>query len=469
MKDTNVLGKICKNWLWICVAILIVAIPVLFFAITFNSHVTIEAGAEFKQEMLWKTPVSAMTKVKEEVNTSRVGSKSYTATLFGCIPVMFELEVGDTLAPQVKTKDIKIAYGSSCKPEELVAECTDASQVTYAFQKAPNANMAGTQVVIVEITDASGNVTTAYAKVTVTGTVSTYTMALGDGIPDAMDFVVDPSASAEYVTEPDPILFTKLGEVEVTVLCNGVEEKVVVVLVDKTGPTIQTSHIKVTVNGSLSYKKNISITDNCDAASDIKLEIDNSGVDLSKIGSYKVVCKATDSAGNVTQKDITVEVVDTATEVHTLEEINRYCDNLLAQITNDSMTMREKAEAIYKWTYYNIAYVDNSPKGDWLLGAYNGIVKKAGDCFTFAATAKALLERIGLEPMVIRKEVTAQTSSNNHYWLLLDLGDGYYHFDPTRRKDRTEFFMWTDADLKAYSDAHSGSHNFTRSLYPKIQ
>jgi hypothetical protein len=133
------------------------------------------------------------------------------------------------------------------------------------------------------------------------------------------------------------------------------------------------------------------------------------------------------------------------------------------------MTMREKAAAIYQWTYHNIGYADNSPKDVWLTGAYNGLVKRTGDCYTYAATAKALLERIGLEPMVIRKEVTANTSSNNHWWLLLDLGDGYYHFDPTRRKDRTEFFMWTDAQLKVYSDAHRGSHNFNRDLYPEIQ
>jgi hypothetical protein len=55
-----------------------------------------------------------------------------------------------------------------------------------------------------------------------------------------------------------------------------------------------------------------------------------------------------------------------------------------------------------------------------------------------------------------------------HYWNLIDIGDGWYHFDTTRRADGTTFFYWTDAQIKEYSDAHNGTHNYDRSKYPTI-
>ena len=468
MEKTKKVGKNHNMVPGLILAIIIIVAPIVFFSVTFQNHISLEAGEEFKKEMLWKTDIVPLTSV-EEVNTDTVGTQSYEAIIFGNLPVRFELQTKDTTPPEVKVSDFVLEYGASCKPEDFIKECKDVSEVSYAFVQAPDSNQIGTQTVIISITDAYDNVTTVGTQIQVSGVKQEQMMNLGGVFPSPQDFVLDPSITAEYVSELNPEDFAELGRYEVPILVNGKEELVYIVVVDMEAPKIHTSSMKVTVKGSISYKKNISVSDNCDDASDITLDIDNSGVDLSTVGSYTILVTATDTAGNASQKEITVQVVAESTEVHTLEEINRLCDALLSQITNDSMTMREKAEAIYKWTYYSIGYADNSPKDDWLSAAYNGLVKQTGDCYTYAATAKALLERLGLEPLVIRKEVTANTSSNNHWWLLLDLGDGYYHYDPTRRKDRTEFFMWTDEELKAYSDAHKGSHNFTRDLYPEIQ
>lgn len=544
MEDTKKLGKKHKTLIGVIVAIVIVVAPIVFFTVTFRGHISLEAGTEFKQEMLWKTWIAPTAVIEEEIESYAVGTKSYEAILFGCIPVEFEVQVCDTTPPQVAVSNLFVSYGDSCKPEDFVKKCIDVSAVSYQFLKAPDCNKTGTQVVMLQATDERNNVTTIAAKLTVTGVITEYSMGLGGELPSAEEFVLDPAITAEYASELTEDRFVQLGRYEVPILFDGKEAQVIISVVDKDAPvvtvknkecylnkeiaadafvtsiedisettvyyrkapdftkegtqkvtiavkdragnrtekdveltvlkdtstpSINTSSIKVTVNGSLSYKKSISVGDNCDSSSEIKLEIDNSGVDLSTIGNYQILVTATDTAGNIAQKEITVQVVEESMEVHTLEEINGYCDALLEKITNDSMSMREKAEAIYQWTFYNISYEDNSTKDDWLQGAYNGLVRKSGDCYTYAATAKALFERIGLEPLVIRKEVTEYTSSNNHWWLILDLGDGYYHVDPTRRKDKTEFFMWTDEQIKEYSDTHGGSHNFTRDLYPKIQ
>ena len=57
---------------------------------------------------------------------------------------------------------------------------------------------------------------------------------------------------------------------------------------------------------TVSYKKGVTVSDNVDK--DIELEIDSSKVNLNKVGSYKVVYKATDKAGNTTKKEIKVTV-----------------------------------------------------------------------------------------------------------------------------------------------------------------
>ena len=526
----------------ILAATFIIMIPVVFFIVTFNSHITIEAGTKFQTENLWKTGIKPVVVMEDVVDTNVLGERVYKARVFG-LSVGITVEVCDTKAPMAGVRNLVINYGSECKPEDFVISCIDATEVTYQFVNQPDCKKAGTQIVNIQITDVKNNSVIIPANLTVIGTLSSYTMELGADIPLASEFVLDDTITAEYVTEPETSLFEKLGSFEVEVLFNGNKEHVTIHVVDKTSPvvevtnktawlnkaleaeefvtsiedasettvsyktqpdfskegtqklvisikdsagnvtdkeveltvnkdttapTISTSYIKVTVNGSLSYKKSISVSDNCDSASDITLDIDNSNVNLSAIGSYIVYCTATDTSGNVAKKDITVQVVDTATEVHTQEEINRYCDDLLARIIDDSMSTRDKAYAIYKWTRSNIGYINNSQKGDWLQGAYDGLIKKQGDCFTYAATAKALLERIGLQPLEIKKEKADWTTQSNHYWLLLDLGDGLYHYDPTPRKDGTWFFMWTDAQIKEYSDSHWGSHNFTRENYPKI-
>ena len=55
-----------------------------------------------------------------------------------------------------------------------------------------------------------------------------------------------------------------------------------------------------------------------------------------------------------------------------------------------------------------------------------------------------------------------------HYWNLIDIGEGWHHFDTCRRVDGSTFFYKTDAELMAYSNSHDGTHNYDRSRYPDI-
>lgn len=231
---------------------------------------------------------------------------------------------------------------------------------------------------------------------------------------------------------------------------------------DTTPPVIEgTKDIYVTVGGSVSYKKGVTATDDIDT--DVDLDISAEGVSLNKVGKYPVVYTATDDAGNQTVVEITVHVIEE--NLPTEDKINEAADKILSQITNDSMSDYDKAYAIFRWVHDKIAYSDKTPKNGYVDGAYRGLVKKQGDCYTYAMSAKCLLTRAGIKNMDIAK-IPSKTS---HYWNLIDLGDGWYHFDATRRRDKTEFFYVTDATLMEYSNNHSGSHNYDATAYPTIQ
>lgn len=451
------------------VAVIIIVALSLFLIGNFNFHVTSEAGKRFDVYSVWKDDFKASCTVAGDINTEEVGTYKCLVKIWGLIPMNVTVDVVDTTAPGVTLQEVSLNYGETCKPEDFVLQVQDKSEVTHAFVTVPDTTKLGTQTVEITTTDKFNNSITQEASLTVKGVIPTYTVEGGSKLPPANVYVLDEHIDASYITEIGADILSTVGEHPIQIEVQGLAEEVTLVVVDTTAPNIQTSSIKVDVNGSISYKKSIRVTDNCDDASDIQLEIDNSEVNLSAVGKYVVHCTATDASGNATTKDITVQVVEPSKGGYTLADVNGYADKILASIINDSMTLREKAYAIYKWTRSNIGYVNNSPKGDWLEGAYNGMVKRRGDCFTYAATAKFLLERIGLEPLVIQKEKASWTTQNNHWWLLLDLGEGYYHFDPTRRADGTWFFMWTDAQILEYSNNHGGSHNFTRENYPKIQ
>lgn len=467
-KNNEIVKKYCKIGGLSLAILVLVTMATMFLLANFNFHVTSEVGKQFDVNSVWKKDFKAFSTVAGDIDTETVGTYKCLVKIWGLIPMNVTVDVVDTTAPTVELKELSVNYGEECGPEDFILSAIDKSAVTYEFIEAPDTTKLGSQNITIKATDTYNNSTTQTAVLTVKGVIPQYEMEGGSELPLANVFVIDPTIEASYVETLDANNYRKPGEYPVQIMVQGMTETVTLVVKDTTAPSISTSYIKVDKNGTISYKKSIRVTDNCDDASEITLEVDNSSVNLSVVGNYVVHCTATDASGNSVEKDITVQVMEPSPAGLTVEQINGYADNILASIINDSMSLYDKAYAIYKWTRGNIGYLNESQKGDWLQGAYDGMIKKRGDCFTYAATAKFLLERIGLEPVVITKEKESWTSQSNHYWLLLDIGDGYYHFDPTRRADGTWFFMWTDAQILEYSNAHAGSHNFTRSKYPPI-
>ena len=237
---------------------------------------------------------------------------------------------------------------------------------------------------------------------------------------------------------------------------------------DTTPPTIEGLRDLVAYIGSgVSYLSGVRATDNCDAG--VKLEVDTSDVNLRTVGIYDVIYRATDAAGNVTELRRTLSVYE---EEITEEMLNNLLDPILSSIIRDSMSTQQKLRAIYDYVYENIVYVSTSDKSSWVRAAYNGLQSRNGDCFTYFALSKAMMERVGIENMDIERlpAVVAQVNER-HYWSLVNIGTQaepqWYHFDACHLNDigRPWGFLMTDAQLIQYSEKRENADGISGYFY----
>lgn len=284
---------------------------------------------------------------------------------------------------------------------------------------------------------------------------------------EAEDFVTEiedaTAVTVAFREEPD-LLFIGTQQVELVFTDAGGNEtvkKAELTLYEDTEPPViyGATDITIYMGDSVAYRKNVTVEDNC--LEGLQLTVDTSSVDLKQAGVYPVVYTAVDAAGNTDTVTISLTVIE---RMYTIEEMYALVDAVLEKIITPDMSDRDKAWAIYTYIRRNVGYIEYPEKGDWVRAAYDGLSKRQGDCYVYACTSKALLTRAGVKNMDISKIPTRR----EHYWNLVDVGDGWYHFDTTPRSDHTVFFLWTDADLMAYSALHYNCHNYDRTLYPEI-
>lgn len=384
------------------------AVYLMLPALCVKKELTVEAGdpcPALSDFLNWESRTAEVVSgLNEDLNLNTVADYEVVIQVYGK-EVSSVLHVEDTVAPTAVTKDKTIYMGMEIKAEDFIEEAEDVTAVTVRFEKKPDVNKEGVQEVVLLIADEGGNMTKKTASLKV-------------------------SADSE-----PPVI-------------SGVED------------------LKVPVGGSVSYKKGITVTDNIDE--NVELQVDAADVDLSTAGTYEVRYKAVDAAGNEASASAKVHVEPVSVDNITEDLVNAEADKILASLFGDaagSMSEYDKAKKIYDWCHDRIAYLDGTPKTNWVQGAYRGLVDRKGDCYVYAMTAKCLLTRAEITNMDIEKIPTPTTM---HYWNLIDIGEGWHHFDTCRRVDGSTFFYKTDAELMSYSNSHDGTHNYDRSRYPDI-
>ena len=218
--------------------------------------VTLELGESLTKEMVLYNPERDADLIDQamvdKINKSGVGQ--YTLLCAEDETIQCAVTVQDTVAPELKLKNISLEQGSKFTVNSFVKSAKDISgDVKLEFVSKPSTAEAGTQTVTIKATDPSGNSTTESAQLTVK--------------------------------------------------------------FDTTAPTIKgLKNMTVKRNGSPNYMKGVSATDNKDK--DVTVTYDASKVNTAKAGTYYVTYTARDDSGNVrtAKRKVTVQHNDQDTK-----------------------------------------------------------------------------------------------------------------------------------------------------------
>ncbi len=301
-------------------------------------------------------------------------------------------------------------------------------------------------------------------------------------MPEAKDCVAnlfDLSGVAKvYYTEGTP-KFTAGGTYQVSVSATDVYGNTTLFQVpfnmidDHTPPVIKGVH-DLTLEGNpdqLNFYAGVTVTDDYDP--NPVLKVDESLVNYTKSGTYDLVYKAMDKAGNISTAKckLTIKMSEeeeeeaasnsnTDTGTYYVGDGDPYAlaDSIVSGLIRGNDV--ETARAIFNWVHDNLWFRLLSGTPDYEDAAYRGFTRHSGDCFVYYSCCKMLLDAAGIPNM--RIERYPQYNGNIHYWLLVKLNGEWYHCDATEGYNDHPgvWFMCTDEEI---NDKY---HQFNGSLYP---
>ncbi|MBR4549172.1 MAG: transglutaminase domain-containing protein [Oscillospiraceae bacterium] len=212
------------------------------------------------------------------------------------------------------------------------------------------------------------------------------------------------------------------------------------------------------VGEAIAYKKGVVVTDNMDP--NCKLTVDKSQVKYREVGTYPVTYTATDRDGN--SSSLTVEITFREPTVSD-EQLDQLAESVLGDILKNNMSTAEQIKAIYNYVRYKIRYTGDSDKTDWKGEAYRGLTEFKGDCFTYYSAAYLLLSKIdGVEIMSVER----LGGRTHHYWCLVNIGTGWYHYDACPNHIYGTCFMRTSKQIQ--NGEGKVYWNFDTTLFPDV-
>ncbi len=195
------------------------------------------------------------------------------------------------------------------------------------------------------------------------------------------------------------------------------------------------------------FKKYVKAVDDRDGK--VKIHVDTDDVDYSKPGIYTVVVTAEDKAGNEAEGKINVRVKKSG-------DAEKMADSVLKKLVKASWSDEKKARAIYSYVKKHVAYSFYSYSHDWEEEAVHGFRYGTGDCFTYYALCKVLLNRCGIPNLKIQRNTVNPT----HYWNMVYVRGGWYHLDSCRRQVSCYLCLLTDDQLTAFSNYYKSVAGF---------
>lgn len=271
-----------------------------------------------------------------------------------------------------------------------------------------------------------------------------------DSMPEPGDFVENlQDNSAVTVTYKTPQEFILMGS-----------HKVQLVLVDYFGNTTEleaTANVVPAADGprftgldpiylelgaAISYKTGVKATDPQDG--ELTFTVDSGTFDNKTEGEYAVAYSATDSDGHRITVLRTVIV-----ESHLAQLVREKAQQVLNYIIKPEMTRDQQIRKVFEYVKWNTYYIGNSDKSSLEAGAYEGFTKGSGDCYTYYAMVRVLLDMLDIPNVECRRV----GGTSNHWWNLVQFEDGkYYHVDASPHSVTwIEHFKMTESTITTYT------------------
>ena len=203
------------------------------------------------------------------------------------------------------------------------------------------------------------------------------------------------------------------------------------------------------------YKFDQFVTAVDDRDGKVKVKADTSKINWGKSGVYKLWFTAVDRAGNKAESWAKVRV-------YTPGSAESAADQVLRSITRESWSDEKKARAIYRFIRGKCSYVNHTIPTDWRVAGLKGLRYRSGDCYSYYAMSRLLLTRAGLTNVLVKRYPVPK--GQPHYWSLVYVRGGWYHFDTTPRHRNANFCLWTDAQMWSYSSGYV--FQFRRNYFP---
>ena len=93
-----------------------------------------------------------------------------------------------------------------------------------------------------------------------------------------------------------------------------------------------------------------------------------------------------------------------------------------------------------------------------------------GDCYNYFALTKVMLDLSGIDNIPVER----YKGKTTHFWLLVNIGTGWYHFDTSPQSGENAFrcFMKTDAQVTKYAknrtDGRKDYYRIDKTKYPAL-
>lgn len=326
----------------------------------------------------------------------------------------FTLNVQDTTPPAVTVKDAaSFSLNQIVKVEDVLAviDYEDVNDVTFLLSNVPDTheNCEGTLQLVA--TDKAGNSTTVDVKYGV----------YGDCTPPVISGIVKKMQTIRYV--------------------------------------------------NIDMLHGVTAEDETDGAVPVEVKLPEN-FNIKTAGDYTVTYVAKDSCGNTAEETATVSIIknDDINDLLTEEDVLRmgyYINNTLLAVKDGEqpLTEKQKAKKIYFQVQNHIKYKDNKDEFPWHINAALVLQRGYGDCRNYCAYARMLYTCAGFENIEVVHTPPTPTSAK-HFWNLVKIDGQWWHCDSTPRIKEQIFFMWTDAQMDAYSKTDGNCFERDRSLYP---